>query len=72
MKRNTALIEKADEMTLLSPSDIMTLFNIGKNNAYALMNSESFPSIRINRKIYVEKRKLKKWLDTYEGRSYEY
>lgn len=46
------------------------IFDIGKNQAYALMHSAGFPSITIGNRIYVEQEHLRKWIDTYSGRKY--
>lgn len=55
---------------LLTSKDIQVIFSIGRNQAYALMHSDGFPTITINNRLYVEPDKLKKWLDTYAGRRY--
>ncbi len=55
---------------LLTPKDIQSIFSIGKNQAYALMNSAGFPTIKLNSRLYVEQEELSKWLATYKGRSY--
>ena len=58
------------EIKLLTPRDIQCIFDIGKNQAYALMHSAGFPSITIGNRIYVEQEHLRKWIDTYSGRKY--
>lgn len=55
---------------LLTAKDIQSIFGIGKNQAYALMNSDGFPTIKLNNRLYVTQKDLEKWLDTYKGRSY--
>jgi len=57
-------------IVLLTPKDIQQIFKIGKNKAYELMESESFPSFRINRNWYVEEEALKQWINTYTGRQF--
>ena len=54
-------------MMLLSARDLMEVFDLKKDETYALMKSVTFPSIRINRRIYVERKKLQEWLDTPTG-----
>ena len=56
-------------MMLLSARDLSEMFQLKKDVAYALMKSVTFPSIRINRRIYVERKKLQEWLDTPTGNS---
>lgn len=60
------------KVNILTPKDVCEMFDIGKNQAYALMNSEGFPSIRLNRKIYVEEDALREWLDSIRGRKYAF
>jgi len=59
-------------MKLYTPKEISKLFNIGINQAYALMHSSGFPTITLNRKMYVEESSLEKWIKTNEGRKYIY
>ena len=48
-----------DNMPVLyDVEDIQKIFKIGRTRAYQLMTSPAFPSIRMNRKIYVTKEKL--------------
>lgn len=58
------------EIKLLTSKDIQVIFDIGKNQAYALMHSAGFPSIIVGSRIYVEEERLRKWLETYSGRKY--
>ena len=53
------------EIKLLTSKDIQVIFDIGKNQAYALMHSAGFPSIIVGSRIYVEEERLRKWLETY-------
>ena len=55
---------------LLTPKDIQSIFSIGKNQAYALMNSAGFPAIKLNNRLFVTEEALSSWLATYKGRSY--
>ncbi len=48
----------------LTAADIAGFFGISLNNAYSLINSEGFPSIRIGKKkLIVPKDKLLTWID---------
>ena len=58
------------DIVLLTPKDIQIIFGIGKNQAYQLMNSASFPTLRLNNRMFVEQEKLKEWLNTYAGRQF--
>ena len=57
---------------LYDVEDIQKIFKIGRTRAYQLMTSPAFPSIRMNRKIYVTKEKLEVWLNKYSGRTFTY
>lgn len=47
----------------LSPMDIAKVLGLSKNNAYALCNSENFPSMRIGKKIIVNKERFICWFN---------
>ena len=55
---------------LLTPKDVQKIFGMGKNQAYALMNSAAFPTIRLNNRMYVEVGALMQWLETYKGKTF--
>jgi predicted DNA-binding transcriptional regulator AlpA len=55
---------------MLTVKDIQSIFGMGKNQAYALMNSSGFPSFRINDRIYVSEDALNEWVKTYIGKTY--
>ena len=56
------------DIAVLQVSDLMQILKIGKNKAYALMHSPSFPSIQVGRTYVVSKTELKKWLDINVGK----
>jgi len=49
--------------------DIKDIFKCGQKQAYELVNTSGFPSIRIGAKILVEKKALENWLDKNRGRA---
>lgn len=55
---------------LLTPKDIQYIIGIGRNQAYALMNSAGFPSIKLNNRLFVTVHDFNDWLATYKGRAY--
>lgn len=57
-----------DDIILYTPQDIQKIFTCGKNQAYQLIHSSGFPKIQINRKIYVPKDKLEKWININTGK----
>lgn len=50
------------DIKVYTVKDIQNIFSCGKSVAYGIMNSDNFPSFRINKKIYVHKGKLDKWI----------
>lgn len=58
------------DIKMLTPKDIQDIFNIGKNQAYALMHSEGFPTVTLNNRMFVESQALEEWLDKYKGKQY--
>lgn len=56
-------ITNTDELPLsLTVSDISRILGIGKNNAYDLCHSESFPSIQIGKRLVIPKPAFIEWL----------
>lgn len=47
---------------LLTVKDLQKLLNIGRDKAYSLMHSKSFPSMRLGRSYYVQEQALQEWL----------
>ena len=52
-----------NEKILLTIKDIQEIFQCGKNYAYSLTKLKGFPTIKIGKKIFIPKDKLKKWID---------
>ena len=55
--------DATNEKILLTIKDIQEVFQCGKNYAYSLTKLKGFPTIKIGKKIFVPKDKLKKWID---------
>ena len=47
----------------LNALQISAFLGISKTNIYALMNTAGFPTVRVGKRMIVEKDKLLKWLD---------
>ena len=47
-----------NEIVVYTPKEIGKSLKLGKNRAYELMNSKTFPSYRINNKLFVTKKDL--------------
>ena len=52
-----------DAPVILNANELATLLGISRSNAYTLMHSSEFPSIRVGTRILVPKDKLKEWVD---------
>ena len=57
------------DITIYTTKDIQNIFRCGKSQAYKLMNTGGFPSIRIGGKILVEKIALEVWLEKNKGKN---
>ncbi len=57
---------------LYTVDDIQRIFKLGRTKAYQLMISEGFPSIRLNRRLYVQKEKLDAWINQNSGKQFLY
>ena len=60
-----------NEKRILRVPDLMKYMGIGRDLAYSLMRSESFPSTRLGKVYFVEVSQLEKWLDRNAGREIE-
>jgi excisionase family DNA binding protein len=57
------------DIVLYTVEDIQKIFGIGRTTAYQMVSAEGFPTIRINRKIYIPKNRLEKWLEQNCGKT---
>ena len=51
--------------------DLAKLLPIGLNNLYALVHSEGFPSIIINRRIVIPVHAFEEWIKSSAGKSFK-
>ena len=61
--------EKVDYITIYTVKDIQNIFKCGLKQAYEIVNANGFPTIRIGKKIIVEKKALEQWLHINKGKS---
>lgn len=54
-----------DKERIYTIKDIQEIFQISHNTAYKLVNSRNFPKIKINRRLYIPERQLRKWIDLH-------
>lgn len=59
------------ERRILWVHDLMEYMGIGRDLAYSLMRSESFPSTKLGKAYFVEVSQLEKWLERNAGREIE-
>ena len=57
---------------LYTVDDIQQIFKIGRSKAYQLLSSSGFPTIKLNKKLLVEKSKLEDWIAKNSGKTYIY
>jgi len=60
-------MEKAD-IIMYTVKDLRDIFRCSLSQAYELVNANGFPSMRVGRKILVEKKALENWLDRSRGK----
>ena len=58
-----------NELNVLLTKDLMTYMHIGKEKAYALMRSKSFPSSKIGKTYFVTMVNLQQWLNENVGKT---
>ena len=55
---------------MLSAKDIKEALNIGINQARRLMESEGFPSIKLNKRRMVSEKAFDEWVKKYQGKEF--
>jgi excisionase family DNA binding protein len=54
---------------MLTVKDLQSMLKIGRDTAYALMHSSTFPSIKLGGRYYVTEDALNKWLTKVENKT---
>lgn len=57
-----------EDTLVYTTKELQEVLRCGKNQAYSLMKSDCFPSIRINSKYIVTKASLDDWLKKNKGK----
>jgi len=57
-----------NDIIMYNTKDIQNIFKCGKRQVYELIHTAGFPSIKIGRKILVERQALLKWLEKNKGK----
>ena len=59
------------QMKILNVRDVQETLKIGRDAAYSLMHSRSFPSIKLGGRYLVEEAALEEWLHKNRYREYK-
>ena len=51
---------------LLTADDLRKRLGVGRDRAYALMHSKSFPAMKVGGRYYISEEALAKWLEAME------
>jgi len=57
-----------NDIVMFSVKDIRDMFKCSLSQAYGIVNSNGFPSIRLGGKILIEKKALENWLEKNKGK----
>lgn len=56
-----------NEIVLYTVEDIQKIFSCCKKQTYKIMKIKGFPTMSIDRRLYVEKTALQKWIEKNKG-----
>ncbi len=59
-----------EDYSVLSAKELAERLHIGRDKAYALIKSKSFPSIKLGGRYIVTLKALNEWLDQYEYKTF--
>lgn len=62
-------MEIQETVVLYTAKDLQRIFKCGRKKAYQIMNSDGFPSFRIDSLLYVEKESLERWIAKSKGKT---
>ena len=64
MKKGKVIFTSIDQLPLtLSAEQVASVLSISRANAYTLMHSKTFPTIRIGKRMVVHRDKLIEWMN---------
>lgn len=64
--RQDQRMEKRDQYTILSPSDVMDILCVGKNTAYGLLNSGKLKGFRVGRSWRITGEALEEFMSSQQ------
>lgn len=56
---------------LLKPVEVMSILRVSRSKLFKLMQTSTFPSIRIGRTLLVEKDSLLSWINNQKNRKFQ-
>lgn len=59
------LVQQETKNKLLTPKDVQSVLNIGKNTTYKLFALKGFPKIKIGKKYFIYEDDLEKYLKSH-------
>lgn len=59
-----------ETIKILRANDIMEILDVGRDRAYSLLKSPSFPSTKIGKTYFVTDEKFNEWLSDYAGKEF--
>ncbi|MCR5337172.1 MAG: helix-turn-helix domain-containing protein [Lachnospiraceae bacterium] len=62
--------KEPDDIKIITAKELASVLKIGRDKAYALIRSSSFPSICIGKRYIVTEHALKEWLRQYEHKQF--
>lgn len=65
----TQNIGNNDCLVMYTTKELQTILKCGSRTIYNLMHSKTFPSIKIGRKYFVEKKAFENWLNKSKGKT---
>ena len=64
-KGSEVLVVQETKNKLLTPKDVQSVLNIGKNTTYKLFSLKGFPKIKIGKKYFIYEDDLEKYLKSH-------
>ncbi|MCR5104988.1 MAG: helix-turn-helix domain-containing protein [Eubacterium sp.] len=63
-------VHVSEDIKIFTAKELASVLRIGRDKAYALIRSNSFPSICIGNRYIVTEKALNEWLSQYENKRF--
>jgi len=60
-----------DDMEFMNMQELQEYLHLGRNKAYALVNQDDFPKVRIGKTFLIPKHKVNEWVNRNLYKTYE-